>query len=1034
MPFGILKAITAVFICFGLPSDYFQLAVADTSGKPEVSEPEKNIKTRFGFSLAPQTPTQWDLVDAFPGTQFHEPVQIVEAPSALTKSGGPPSYAVVGRRGRIWLVDGSKQSLIINLSHRIDQDAHGSDDSLLSMVFSPTFGVSDSPLSRKFYALYTTGKGQNHRYVLSEFQLSTEGLKVTNDSEKILISQPVPEKHHVGGKLLFGKDGFLYISIGDGSGDNDNHGNGQRVDKALFSGILRIDVLKIGGNVSQAISKKPDRGFTQHYFIPKDNPFVGDPGVLEEFWAIGLRNPFRISFDPANDRLIWVGDVGQDNWESIYVASKGSNHGWSFREGNHRFLKSPLKGEKPSEFKGELVSPVFEYSHSDLNNCIIGGVVIPPNSSHPLSGCYIYGDHGSGRIWALRRENAKPQSQELCVVPQQNGRVSGFYWSSDAGLLVSIWKYNSPEGKILKLVESESFDPDAAPELLSKTRLFEDLQTLKPSGALVPYSIRLPFWSDGAIKKRWISLPTDQANDRIKFHLNEPWSFPSGTIFVKHFELEEEGASRLRLETRVIVRDINQGISTYSYKWNARQSDAELVSDRDSIDVITKDSDKFVWKIPSHTDCHICHNKPAGQILGVRTRQVSGVDNQIIRWNEQGWFSDVLSEALLQELPLVSVPHDISSGLETRVRSYLDVNCSYCHMPEVRVNANLDLRAKIGIHDTGLLSNNVLKNYSIPDSAPIVLGDLSRSLLFHRFVSKDPGVIMPPLLHSKVDPAAVTLLQNWILSRSDRKSGSQQYLASARVVDAVPGKIPENSSLFNANHAISLSQISKSYFWGIVSSEQIYKQGDGLHLKMHQANTGAAPVGVRVPCDYSGDFSLFWSMEVNDLSLRTNDGQITMGARIKTRSGNVAQIFVCISQSEKKLGVFTSDKISLSSRDVSGEVAYRELQQPSISLGFVREGKNIFFYEKTPTGSMHCIHSAFIGDEQLSQFELYLNSEGENALAEGAFHSLKVSDGKLFSSVLPKSSSSKFYRNFAIVVSCALLITTLLIKCKTIVR
>lgn len=1030
MPFEILKAITVTFICVGLPFGFFQLTRANAFEKSEVLAIEESISSRFGFSLAPQTPTKWDLVDAFPGTQFHEPVQIVEAPSALTKSGGSPSYVVVGRRGRIWLVDGDQQSLLINLSHHIDQDAHSSDDSLLSIAFSPSFS---DPGNRKFYALYTTGNEQNHKYVLSEFQLSTEDLKSTNDSEKILISQPVPEKHHVGGSVLFGKDGFLYISIGDGSGDNDNYGNGQRTDKALFSGILRIDVLKIGGNFSQSISQKPDRGSTQGYFIPKDNPFVGESGVLEEFWAIGLRNPFRISFDPVNGGLIWVGDAGQDNWESIHIASKGSNHGWSFREGSHRFLKSPLQGERPREFKGKLVSPVYEYPHSDLNNCVIGGVLIPPNSNHPLAEHYIYGDHGSGRIWALKRDGPKSQRVELCVVPQEDGRVSGFYWSSDAGLLVSIWKYNNPGGKILRLVESENYDSDAAPKLLSETGLFEDLQTLKPSRFLVPYSVRLPFWSDGAIKKRWISLPTDIADAHIQFHLDEPWSFPSGTIFVKHFELEGEKSTRVRLETRVIVRDSNQGISSYSYKWNSSQTDAVLVSGRDSIEAIDNESDKFTWKIPGRTDCHICHNKPAGLILGVRTRQVSDIDGQIIRWNKQGWFSDDLSKKLLQKLPQISVPEDISSGLESRVRSYFDVNCSYCHMPEVRVNANLDLRATIGIHDTGLFSNKVLKNYGIPNSAPVVLGDLSRSLLFHRFVSKDPGVIMPPLLHSKVDPVAVHLFKKWILSRSDRKEASQQYLASARIVDATPEKIPENINLFDGNHLVSLNQVPNSSYFGVVGPEQIHKQGDGLHLRMHKTNAGAAPVGVRIPCEFLDDFSLSWSMEVNDLSLGADDDQVTMGVRIKTGAGNVAQIFICISQNEKKLGVFTSDKSNIKAKGEAGEVVYSKLQQSSISLGFVRVGKKIFFYERYPTGSIRCVHSAFLGEEQLSQIELFLNSEGENSFAEGVFHSFKASDDKLFSSVLPKNSSSKFYRNIAVVISCALLITALFIKRKSIV-
>ncbi|MFM7100066.1 MAG: PQQ-dependent sugar dehydrogenase, partial [Verrucomicrobiota bacterium] len=209
------------------------------------------------------------------------------------------------------------------------------DTGLLNVVLHPEFGRPGSPNRGHLYVWYATYEGDfptSFEYTtwnrLSRFTIPDGGTRVDPGTELVLIEQADRHLFHAGGGMFFHPDdGFLYLAVADEGSQNDALESAQQVERGLFSGVLRIDVDQRGGEVSHPIRRQPVWGRTQHYFIPNDNPWVGEEGVLEEFWAIGLRNPHRLTQDPVGGRA-WIADVGQLQREEINVLERGANYGW----------------------------------------------------------------------------------------------------------------------------------------------------------------------------------------------------------------------------------------------------------------------------------------------------------------------------------------------------------------------------------------------------------------------------------------------------------------------------------------------------------------------------------------------------------------------------------------------------------------------------------------------------------------------------------------------------------------------------------
>ncbi len=239
---------------------------------------------------------------------------------------------------------------------------------LLGLAFHPRFSQN-----RKIYLNYNPAQG-SRRTVVSEWLLPADTHRPVAERVLLQVNQPYP--NHNGGELLFGPDGMLYVGLGDGGLAGDPKNNGQKLG-ALLGKILRIDVDKTSGSKA--------------YGIPRDNPFVLDKKAAPEVWALGLRNPWRYTFDPRG-RLI-VADVGQNRWEEVSIVEAGKNYGWKIKEASHCHTTEKACASK------DLIDPWLEYGRED-GGSITGGFVYQGKRIPALQGKYVFGDFVSGRIWA----------------------------------------------------------------------------------------------------------------------------------------------------------------------------------------------------------------------------------------------------------------------------------------------------------------------------------------------------------------------------------------------------------------------------------------------------------------------------------------------------------------------------------------------------------------------------------------------------------------------------------------------------------
>jgi glucose/arabinose dehydrogenase len=298
----------------------------------------------------------------------------LDAPLAVTSAGdGSGRIFVTEQGGQIRIVrDGTLVSTpFLDIASRITS---GGERGLLGLAFHPKF-----PSDPRFFVNYTDANGDTQ---ISSFTVDPRTPDVADPSSEVKILHIAqPYANHNGGAVVFGPDGFLYISTGDGGSGGDPQGNGQSL-TTLLGKILRIDVDRTDG--------------AQPYAIPPDNPFVGRADARPEIYLYGLRNPWRISFDRAT-RDLWIGDVGQSAWEEVDVAragTSGENYGWNTMEGNHCF--NPPSGCSETG----LTLPVAEYGH-DAGCTVIGGNVYRGSAQPALNGGYFFGDYCSGTIWAI---------------------------------------------------------------------------------------------------------------------------------------------------------------------------------------------------------------------------------------------------------------------------------------------------------------------------------------------------------------------------------------------------------------------------------------------------------------------------------------------------------------------------------------------------------------------------------------------------------------------------------------------------------
>jgi glucose/arabinose dehydrogenase len=307
------------------------------------------------------------------------------------------TWVVAQQDGRIVpFTAGTVGEPLLDLSDQITSE---NEQGLLGLAYHPT---------RPFlYVDYTDLAGDT---VVAEFAVNDDG-SIDAASQRTVITVDQPYANHNGGKITFGTDGMLYIGLGDGGAGGDPERRAMDLSSPLGK-ILRIDPLGSG---------------YQPYSVPPDNPFVGVDGARPEIWSYGLRNPWRFAFDPSTDDL-WIGDVGQGDWEEVNVAlaadggGRGVNFGWSALEGTH-----PFNADQSGE--GSQL-PIWEYQHGDDGCSVSGGTVYRGNAVPSLVGWYVVTDYCSGKVWALQADGT------VVVLGTVTGNPSAIVTGPDGELYV----------------------------------------------------------------------------------------------------------------------------------------------------------------------------------------------------------------------------------------------------------------------------------------------------------------------------------------------------------------------------------------------------------------------------------------------------------------------------------------------------------------------------------------------------------------------------------------------------------------------
>ncbi len=630
------------------------------------------------------------------------------------------------------------------------------------------------------------------RSIITRYTIDRKTHQLLPDSALEIISWA--SDGHNGAAIVFGHDGMLYITSGDGTSDSDTNIAGQELD-TLLSKLLRIDV------------DHPDAG--RAYSVPKDNPFVGQEKFRPETYAYGFRNPWRITAD-AQTGAIWVGQNGQDLWEQVYLVQPGANYGWSVYEGSHLFYPERKLGPQ------KLTLPTVEHPHSEARS-LTGGVVYYGKQLPELRGAYIYGDYSTGKIWGVKVKEGKVVWQrEIADTPFA---LTCFALDTEGELLITDHRGNN-EGGLYTLEPNPPNDSAGKfPRTLSATGLFTSVAGHKVDPGLIPYDVNAPLWSDGAYKERYLYLPaTLEENSEPKltpFDLTNDdrgWNLPEGAIVVKSFALDTPQGRRW-VETRLMVKEQGEWVG-YSYAWNEEQTEATLVELAGADRTFATKQGELAWHFPSRTECMVCHSRAANYVLGLNTSQFNRSHNyggtslnqlELLEWlgalkvnwgneNRTVWREALqaagkteseanaeidratntrdqreaktssLLRAAGESYPKLVDPYDTQADLTARVKSYLHSNCAQCHVEAGGGNSQMQLAWTTPLEKMKIVNEKPLHSkFETAEARLISPGHAEQSILLHRMAIRGRGQ-MPQLATNRVDEQAVSLLREWIAS------------------------------------------------------------------------------------------------------------------------------------------------------------------------------------------------------------------------------------------------------------------------------
>jgi uncharacterized repeat protein (TIGR03806 family) len=823
----------------------------------------------------------YTATNAFGNLTFTDPVAIVSAPGETNR------LFVVEQAGRIAVITNfanPTRTVFLDISSKILGGVPTDERGLLGLAFHPGYETNG------YFFVYYVGNtttaepnGTNSMHdILARYQVSSSNPNQADAASEVkLIAQYDEAANHNAGCLQFGPDGYLYLSLGDEGGGNDQYNNSQRIDKDFFSGIIRIDVDESPGSLIPN-SHPSSLG---HYTIPSDNPFVGatsfngtsvnPANVRTEFWAVGLRNPWRYSFDPQTG-FLYCADVGQNAYEEVDIITPGGNYGWAYREGLH-----PGPKTAPGGFTS--IDPIQEYAHGSATNqgfSITGGVVYRGSRISQLFGAYLFADYVSGNVWILRYDGTN-------TVPFQRifaeTGISAFGVDPSNG---DVLMADQNLDTIRRIVYSSSESGTPLPPTLDATGAFANLTTLATAPGIVPYDVNVPLWSDNAIKSRWFSVPN--TNLTITFNRESNWMFPTGTVWIKHFELELTNgipSSRQRLETRLLIKNAT-GIYGVTYRWGNSKTNATLVPDEGMDEAfLINDGGTLrtqIWHYPSRQECVTCHTPVAGYSLGVNTPQLNRdfnyngtITNQIAALSQAGYFNTNVTG--IHTLRALAHMTNTSVSLEYRVRSYLAANCVQCHQPNGSAQSLWDARITTPTSAAGIINGPLVDDQGDPNNRVVVPGSVANSVLLNR-VSTRGGLQMPPLASMLVDTQAVTIITDWV---TDSLPGYQTFadwqvanFGSTGAPNSDFTDDPDGDGAVNyLEYLTGTDPLSSADFWRIniqragntvkISYPQIANCGFEVQCSSNPKNTNAW-----IPLDAPGNEPIF---SVDDLPASITD-------------------------------------------------------------------------------------------------------------------------------------------------------------------
>jgi putative heme-binding domain-containing protein len=692
---------------------------------------------------SPEAPKPYVPEQVFTQIALNDALEMIAVP-------GANRLVAVEKSGKIWSFKDSPDAASKNLLIDLKPD---------HPALNYAYGIAFHPKWREnglVFITYVYGDKVPDGSKLSRFKLTQQEPPVLDPkSETVLLTWQ--SGGHNGASIQFGPDGMLYISTGDATAPSppDSLKTGQDLSDFLSS-ILRIDV------------DHEQNG--KAYAIPNDNPFLQTPNARPEIYAFGFRNPWKISFDPKG--RLWCGDVGWELWEMIHLVPKGGNHGWSAMEASQPIMPE-TKGP------GDIIPPVAAHPHTEAAS-ITGGYVHHGSRFPELRDAYIYGDYETGKIWALWHDGTQvTRREEIADTPH---KIVSFGQSEEGEVYWMNWEKDT---RIYRLSKNPAIGkPSQFPRKLSETGLFTDTSAQTPAAGVLPFEIAEPMWQDGASASRFVALPegksikTTTSGNPAKPNYKVEW--PAESVLARTITLKK------KIETQVLHFD-GEIWNGYSYRWNDKGTDADLVSaDGDEFTI-----DKQPWRIHGRAECARCHNNWSGFAIGFQPDQLTSIGGR-----KTSEASELFDGPFFERLKnrLVS-SHDDKVELESRARAWLHTNCAHCHRRHGGGSVQLMVNADLPTEETLMLNEKPVRgDLGLADARVLSPGKPEQSVLLARIARSGNGH-MPMIGAREVDPHGFRLLWDWIAGEATSRRPSKVESPSEALLRA--NAIAKNEAKFD---------------------------------------------------------------------------------------------------------------------------------------------------------------------------------------------------------------------------------------------